>query len=491
MPQKAPLNTKPSSSRDSDYVTIQNVKKLKTKHILNHLEKFYDIALKNNNSRSTTNGYNQTANYVLQQLVGANACEARIQYFKVPIWSDLGSPKLTLISENSSISFIPNTDFGYLRYGGNSASIKNASMVYIPNGACSSLDYSQIDIANKVALIDNPSKCSLFEASFALEQMGAAAVLISTPKSATKPSYARVRIVDWKENDPLMNIPVLSITHSTFNVLITSSRYNSTLDIDTKAQIKVVDTFNIICEGKTGNRNNTIVVGSHLDSVAFGPGINDNGSGSASTLEICLLLHKRSKKKQPKNKLVFVWFGSEEDGLLGSRHFIRDLQSSNNSQSISQDIPSLKLSEIAMNLNFDMIASPNYIPLVHNGSDAPAPAKCGSIIVQRTFEKYFTSVANKRYKITDMIGGSDFLPFINAGIPSGGILTGASEIKTEQERILFGGIANAQLDPCYHKYCDTINNINRDALNLMSKGAMYTISHFANSVDLRNELSIC
>jgi hypothetical protein len=50
-----------------------------------------------------------------------------------------------------------------------------------------------------------------------------------------------------------------------------------------------------------------------------------------------------------------------------------------------------------------------------------------------------------------MTGGSDFLPFLLEGIPSGGLLTGAGERKTMEQRTLFGGFANAPLDPCYHQ----------------------------------------
>ncbi|OLY84847.1 Aminopeptidase [Smittium mucronatum] len=372
------------------------------------------------------------------------------------------------------------------RYGGNSATIKDSEIVYVKDGGCDLSEYINLEIKDKIVLFEPSKKCSLFEGSFALEKLGASAVLISTPKSAIKPSFARVRIVDWKEGDPLMNIPVLSLTFSTFKTLLAGINNGARVDLVTNTEIKVVTTSNVICEGRAGNPNNTIVIGSHLDSVAFGPGMNDNASGSAATLEIFLQISKMSRKKTLNNRLVFIWFGSEEDGLLGSRHFVRELQKSS-----SPHESHVRLEQIALNLNFDMIASPNYIPMIHNGSDAPSSARCGSIVVQRMFEKYFKKVADRKYKITDMVAGSDFVPFMNAGIPTGGILTGASEIKNEEERILYGGIANAQLDPCYHKDCDTINNVNEEALGLMSKGAMYTISNFAQIKDLRNQLAKC
>jgi len=63
-----------------------------------------------------------------------------------------------------------------------------------------------------------------------------------------------------------------------------------------------------------------------------------------------------------------------------------------------------------------------------------------------------------------MTGGSDYLPFLEAGIPSGGMATGASLPKTSLERTIFGGFANAAYDPCYHLSCDTIENISQEGI---------------------------
>lgn len=52
-------------------------------------------------------------------------------------------------------------------------------------------------------------------------------------------------------------------------------------------------------------------VGSHLDSVEAGPGINDNGSGSSVNLALALALAK--SKIFPKNELIFGWWGGEEE----------------------------------------------------------------------------------------------------------------------------------------------------------------------------------
>ncbi len=82
-------------------------------------------------------------------------------------------------------------------------------------------------------------------------------------------------------------------------------------------------TYNVLAETPTGDPNNVVVVGAHLDSVPRGPGINDNGSGSAGVLEIAEAVAGRDI--EPRNKLRFAFWGAEEFGLLGSRHYVGQL----------------------------------------------------------------------------------------------------------------------------------------------------------------------
>jgi Zn-dependent M28 family amino/carboxypeptidase len=69
-----------------------------------------------------------------------------------------------------------------------------------------------------------------------------------------------------------------------------------------------------------------VLVTAHLDSInieggALAPGADDDGSGSAGTLEMARAL----RDKQSLHDLVFVLFGGEEQGLHGSKHFVREL----------------------------------------------------------------------------------------------------------------------------------------------------------------------
>ncbi len=113
----------------------------------------------------------------------------------------------------------------------------------------------------------------------------------------------------------------------TFRVVQSAIEYNAT-------------TMNVIAETPWGNPESVIVVGSHLDSVPAGPGINDNGSGTSANLEMAIQLAQSGM--QFPNKIRFAWWGAEERGLLGSEFYVNNL---------TQNAPQ-EISKIALNLNF-------------------------------------------------------------------------------------------------------------------------------------------
>ena len=214
-------------------------------------------------------------------------------------------------------------------------------------------------------------------------------------------------------------------------------------------------TRNVIAETPNGDPDNVIVVGGHLDSVGVGDGINDNGSGSAAILEIAEQLAAVGVQ----NKVRFIWFSAEESGLLGSEAYVASL-------------PESERDKIAAMLNFDMVGSPNFVRFVYDGdlSDSEPPeggAPEGSAQIEDMFLDYFAS-QGLATKPTAFDGRSDYGPFIAAGIPAGGLFTGAEEIKTAEEAAVFGGIAGQQFDQCYHLGCDRASNLSTTALDEMS-----------------------
>jgi Zn-dependent M28 family amino/carboxypeptidase len=173
----------------------------------------------------------------------------------------------------------------------------------------------------------------------------------------------------------------------------------------------------------------------------------------------------------PQNKVRFAWWGAEEAGLFGSFAYVISL------------FP-IELTKVALYLNFDMIGSPNHGFFIYDGDDSDAegagPGPAGSAAIEKTFEAYFTSVGVP-FKGTDFTGRSDYGPFILAGIPSGGLFTGAEGIKTEEEAALWGGTAGEQYDPCYHQPCDTFANNNDFALAVNSDAIAYAVLQYAMS----------
>ena len=198
------------------------------------------------------------------------------------------------------------------------------------------------------------------------------------------------------------------------------------------AEIVQTETFNILAD-TAGRADRTVVVGAHLDSVPEGPGINDNGSGSAAILETALQI--AASGDEPRNRVRFAFWGGEEDGLLGSEYYV--------SQLTKKDIKNH-----ALNLNFDMVGSPNAVRFVYDG-DGNAfglTGPTGRRTIEHIFEDYFAS-QGLATEPTAFDGRSDYFAFINNGIPAGGLFTGAEEIKTAEQAAIFGGTAGVALTP--------------------------------------------
>jgi Zn-dependent M28 family amino/carboxypeptidase len=236
---------------------------------------------------------------------------------------------------------------------------------------------------------------------------------------------------------------------------------------------QTITQYNVIAESIDGDPNNVVMVGAHLDSVQRGPGINDNGSGSAAILEVA----EQMAKVKPRNKVRFAWWGAEESGLIGSNAYVAGLSQA-------------EKDKIALYLNFDMIGSPNHVFFVYDGDDSDAagagPGPAGSTQIEDVFERFYLD-RGIPFAGTDFSGRSDYGPFIAAGvdIPSGGLFTGAEGIKTAAEAALWGGTAGQQYDPCYHLACDTYANNNDYALDVNSDAVAYaTLQYAMNTVDI-------
>ncbi|MFE5894146.1 M28 family metallopeptidase [Streptomyces sp. NPDC056468] len=208
--------------------------------------------------------------------------------------------------------------------------------------------------------------------------------------------------------------------------------------------------YNLIADWPGGDTNQVVMAGSHLDSVSSGPGINDNGSGSAAVLETALAVSRAGY--QPTKHLRFAWWGAEELGLVGSRYYVNNLSSANRAK-------------ISGYLNFDMIGSPNAGYFVYD--DDPA--------IEKTFKDYYAGLGVATEIETEGDGRSDHAPFKSAGVPVGGLFTGASRTKTAAQAAKWGGTSGQSFDRCYHSSCDNTSNINDTALNRNSDAVAYAV----------------
>ncbi|MFE3864087.1 M28 family peptidase [Streptomyces goshikiensis] len=207
---------------------------------------------------------------------------------------------------------------------------------------------------------------------------------------------------------------------------------------------------NLIADWPGGPADQVVMFGAHLDSVSAGPGINDNGSGSATLLENALVL---AQKNPTLTKHVrFAWWTDEEQGLNGSKFYVGRLSSA-------------EKSAIKGYYNFDMVGSTNGGYFINNVNSATAaPLKA-----------YWTSLNLAPEENTEGQGRSDDYSFQQGGIPTSGYAAGASARKTSAQAAKWGGTANAAYDACYHSSCDTTANISATVLDRSADGVAYAI----------------
>jgi Zn-dependent M28 family amino/carboxypeptidase len=230
--------------------------------------------------------------------------------------------------------------------------------------------------------------------------------------------------------------------------------------------------FNVIAELEGKNPDNVVMAGAHLDSVIEGPGINDDGSGAAAILETALMM----ANLHPQNTIRFAWWAGEEQGLVGSTDYVEGLSEAERER-------------IAVYMNYDMVGSPNYIFMVYDADEstfeAPVPVPPGSEAIEDLYERYYTSIGEP-YDDTAFDGRSDYQAFIEAGIASGGLFTGAEVPKTAEQQAIWGGVAGEQFDPCYHEACDDIDNVDLHALKVNSDLIALAQLKFAYSTESVN-----
>ncbi|MGH3342420.1 MAG: M28 family peptidase, partial [Carbonactinosporaceae bacterium] len=436
-------------------VTLDGVKR--------HLRVFQAIADDNDGIRASgTPGYDMSADYV-SGVMRAAGYQVTVQDFEFPFFNELSDPVLEQVSPDAT-TYTPPQDFATMTYSGAgdvTATVEGVDLALADpatsTSGCEAADFAGFTAGN-IALVQRGT-CTFAAKTENAQAAGATGVIVFNQGN----DPGRMDAFAGTLGGPIASVPVVGGSFALGQDLADPAGTVAHIATDTVSEIRT--TSNVIAETADGRDDNVVMLGAHLDSVTAGPGINDNGSGSAAILETALQM----RKMKPVNTVRFAWWGSEELGLLGSEHYVSQL-----SQSERDDI--------AMYLNFDMVASPNFARFVYDGDDSDGvgagPGPAGSAAIEQLFVDHFDGKGLPS-EGTDFDGRSDYGPFIAVDIPSGGLFTGAEVAKTEAQVARYGGQAGIPFDPCYHQACDTIDNINDTALNTNADAIAHAAATFA------------
>jgi Zn-dependent M28 family amino/carboxypeptidase len=414
-----------------------------------HLTAFQTIADTHGGNRASgMPGHTASADYVQERLEAAGYVVTR-QPFDFDYYEVIGTPVFAQTAPTPT-QYVYGEDFQDMSYSGSGTVTGTAVPVDVtsPDSGCEAADFTAA-VAGQVALIKRGT-CDFAVKAANAEAAGATAAIIYNDGA----SPDRVGLISGTLGGPV-GIPVLDTTFALGGRLA-----GTTVAIDIETISETRSTENVIAELPGRASHDVVGVGAHLDSVAEGPGINDNGTGSAAILEVAENLAGTT----PENAIRFFWWGAEESGLVGSQYYV---------DSLSQG----QVKKFSAYLNFDMVGSPNFARFVYDGDGSTFEAPEGyltpeSAAIEQLFESFYDS-RGLTYEDTEFDGRSDYEAFAVAGIPSGGLFTGAEDIKSVEQAARYGGTAGEPFDPCYHQACDDIKNLDLEVLDQNADAIAY------------------
>ena len=417
-----------------------------------HLQALERIADANGGNRAAgTPGYDASVDYVAGVLRQAGY-DVQTPTFEARTFS-VQSERLTVAGAQipaAALSFSPATP-----PAGVTAPL--AVLPPDPTPGCDAADFA--GFPRGAVVLVRRGVCPFGQKSQLAGAAGAAAVLVANTEDAP---------VEGTLGDTPGVVPTAVVSRTDGDRL--AARAGAPISLTLGTTIRTQTSRNVLAQTKTGDPARVVTTGAHLDSVPDGPGINDDGSGTAALLEIATKLGASPPVGQA---VRFAWWGAEEEGLIGSTKYVQGLSEADRRA-------------IALYLNFDMVGSPNAGYLAYDGDDSDkvgaGPGPPGSDVIERVLVEGL-STAGVQARGTDFDGRSDYGPFIEAGIPSGGLFTGAEETKGQEEATLWGGTAGRAFDPCYHQACDRLSNVDQVAFDRNVDAMATGIARFAVSLD--------
>lgn len=331
----------------------------------------------------------------------------------------------------------------------------HGQVILVENTGCSASDYPET-VRGNIAFVER-GKCGFGDKSTLAGRAGATAAVIYN-----------------NENGPLhgtMGTPnadqIATFGISAEEAEASLKKLKAGKDLDAIAyidgEVKTINTLNVVAQTAKGDPENCVMLGAHSDSVPEGPGINDDGSGTLSLLEVATHLTSFDVN----NCVRFAWWAAEEEGLVGSDFYAASLSPEENKK-------------VRLFMDYDMMGSPNFAYQIYNATNDASPI--GSEELRDLYVDWYEA-HNLSYAFIPFDGRSDYDGFIRAGIPAGGIATGAEGIKTKKEAKEFGGKAGDWYDPCYHQLCDDVGNVNITAWEVNTKLIAHSVATYAKSFE--------
>ena len=326
---------------------------------------------------------------------------------------------------------------------------------------CDETDFA--DVPSGAIVLVRPGPC--LRRDVVLNAQAASAVAIVT----VYPEFQHDTVLRPTLIDPAgLDIPALAASNDAGLALLDAAQRGASGHIVVETTVEDRTSVNVIAETVGGSDDHLLIIGGHIDSAIDGPGINDDGSGTMTNLEIGRRLAAATTGPQSQAedgwKVRIAFWTGEEIGLLGSGAYVQGLDST-------------AVGSIEAYLNFDMLGSPNGVREIYSGAETTRPTESAAIAA--LFSSAFDRVGLS-WSIKEVGGGADHASFNNVLIPTGGLFSGASEIKTPEQAALFGGTAGVPNDPCYHLACDTADGIDPVLLGEMARAAAWVVGALAS-----------
>ena len=420
-------------------------------------------------------GYKASVDYVAR-LMSQAGYHVTIQTYKFDYFVFTTTPTMSEVSPTAH-DYGLSTEFNPgLSIGTTTAALQPAGGILIPStggstSGCAASDFTGF-VAGRVALVQRGT-CTFSQKVQNAQDAGASGVIIFNEGNGP----ARTGVFAGS----LTGVPTIPVAFTSF--AIGNDLYNQyqtavaggTALPQMSLTYKGIhdpnrDDYNVIADSKGGDPNHVLVVDAHLDAI-YGAGMLDNGSGSATILDIA----QKMKNVKPLNKLRFIWFGGEELGLLGSTFYVNNLSPT-------------ELGQTRYDLDADVTASPNYSLGV---LDPAAPDFFGrtvstqfppqvyepSKVARDQIINYYDSIGKNHILFSPV--GTDAESFNLAGVPASGVLTGQDCCKTQQEVDLFGGFTGnyegnipSTDGGCVDNpflWCDNLANNDKNVMTFVSK----------------------